>query len=141
VRPHPVRTLAATAVIMLVAASCTGASQSNSASPVVTPVVPVSQGRISNLWLTPYPEGPQALFCPHPEARIGDYDCLRLPIAKVTAALGSPVLWPASTRSHDCDMGYTMRVTFTNAKPVVYGPCEHPASIEALRVSLFQKPT
>jgi hypothetical protein len=91
------------------------------------------------LWLIPYPEGPEALFCPHPEARTG-VACLRLPKAKVIAALGSPVAWPAPTRSHDCDMGWTMKVTFTDRKPIVYGPCEHPESIDVLRLSLFQKP-
>lgn len=35
-------------------------------------------------------------------------------------------------------MGWTMKVIFLDHTRLLYGPCEHPSSIDALRVALFQ---
>jgi hypothetical protein len=127
------------AVFVVVAGSCTGApAPDQSASPVFSSVVPLSHARISALWLLPYPEGPSAYFCPHPERMTGISTCLRLSRAAVTGVLGSPVAWPASTPSHDCETGWTMKVIFVDGARLVYGPCDQPSSIIALRDALLQ---
>ncbi len=125
---------------LLVAVACTAASEPiSTASPTASSsVVSLSHARISALWLFPYPEGPPGYFCPHPEQRIGISMCLRLDRSDVTGALGNPVAWPAPTPSNNCQMGWTMKVIFVDHTRLLYGPCEHPPSIDALRVALVQ---
>jgi len=139
VRNQLVGTLAAI-VVALFAGSCTSASEPNpSASPTAfSSVIPLSHARISVLYLLPYPEGPPAYFCPHPERMIGVSTCLRLTRSDITDALGSPVAWPAPTPSNDCQAGWTMKVIFVDRTRLVYGPCEQPSSIVALRDALLQ---
>src|SRR3954471_5116797 len=86
-------------LLLLVAVACTSAWEPiTSASPTASSsVVPLSHARISALWLFPYPEGPPGFFCPHPERMVGADTCKRLPRSTLTAALGSPVAWPAPT--------------------------------------------
>ncbi len=138
-RTQLVRTLVAVVVALLIG-SCTSASEPiSSASPSgSSSVVPLSQARISGLWLFPYPEGPPAYFCPHPERMIGVSTCLRLTRSDITDALGSPVAWPAPAPSSDCQTGWTMKVVFVDRTRLVYGPCEQPSSIVALRDALLQ---
>jgi hypothetical protein len=128
------------AVVAVIAGSCTSATGSiTSATSTAFPSAgPLSHARISALWLFPYPEGPPGYFCPHPEQRIGISTCLRLHRSDVTGALGKPLAWPAPTPSNQCQMGWTMKVIFVDHTRLLYGPCEHPPSIDALRVALFQ---
>src|SRR3954471_2837788 len=127
-------------LLLLVAVACTSASEPiTSASPTAfSSVVPLSNARISALWLFPYPEGPPADFCPHPEQRTGISSCLRLYRSDITDALGKPVAWPAPTRSSGCQVGWTMKVIFVDHTRLLYGPCEHPPGIDALRVALIE---
>ena len=128
---------------LFVAVACTSASEPiTSASPTASSSAALlSHGPISALYLWPYPEGPPGYFCPHPERRIGVSTCLPLPRSALTAALGSPVAWPAHTPSKGCEMGWTMKVLFVDRTRLVYGPCEHPSSIVALRDALLQVPS
>ncbi len=130
-------------VVALLAGSCTSASEPiSSTSPTSFPsVVQLSHARISALWLLPYPEGPPAYFCPHPERMAGVSTCLRLTRSDITDALGSPVDWSAPTPSNDCQTGWTMKVIFVDRTRLLYGPCEQPSSIVALRDALLQHPT
>ena len=130
----------AVVVVALSVNSCTSASEPiSSASPTAfSSVVPLSHARISVLWLLPYPEGPPAYFCPHPERMTGISTCQRLPRSDITDALGSPVFWPAPIPSNDCQTGWTMKVIFVDRTRLVYGPCEQPSDIVALRDALLQ---
>ena len=134
----------AAAVVVLAIGSCTSASEPTpAASPTVfSSVTPAPHARISALYLLPYPEGPPGYFCPHPEARIGISTCLRLVMSDVTGALGNPVVWPAPTPSQDCQTsnGWSMKVLFVDRTRLVYGPCEQPPSIVALRDAILQEP-
>jgi hypothetical protein len=138
VRTQLARTLIA-AVVALMAGSCTSASEPiSSASPTAAPSAgPLSHGRISVLYLLPYPEGPPAYFCPHPEQWPGN-PCPGLSRSDVTAALGAPVAWPAPKPSNLCSTGWIMKVIFVDRTRLVYGPCEQPSSIVALHDALLQ---
>ncbi len=138
-RPQLARTFAV-AVVALLVSSCTSASAPNpSASPTAfSSVVPLSHAPISVVYVLPYPEGPPAYFCPHPERMTGVSTCLRLYRSGITAALGSPVAWPEPTPSDDCQTGWTMKVILADRTRLVYGPCEQPSSIVALRDALLQ---
>lgn len=128
-------------VLALASGSCTGASeQISSASPTAfASVVPLSHARISALYLFPYPEGPPAYFCPHPEQMIGVSTCLRLYRSQITDALGAPAPWPSPLLSkNDCQTGWTMKVIFVDRTRLVYGPCEHPSSVVSLHDALLQ---
>jgi hypothetical protein len=66
--------------------------------------------------------------------------CQRLVRSRITDALGSPVAWPAPTSSNDCQTGWTMKVILVDRTRLVYGPCEQPSGIVALRDALLQGP-
>jgi hypothetical protein len=70
---------------------------------------------------------------------IGVSTCQRLPGSTITDALGSPIAWPAPTRSNDCQTGWILKVIFVDRTRLVYGPCEQPSSIVALRDALLQE--
>jgi hypothetical protein len=125
------------AVAALSTGSCTDSGPTEFKSPPPTSN-PAASGRISALWITPYPEGPEAYFCPHPEQRIGISTCQRLSWSSITAALGGPAMWPSSTPSQTCssDTGWIMKVNFVDHTHLVYGPCEHPPNIESLKDAL-----
>jgi len=135
-----VRVRPALGLSLLVAVACTSAAERTTSAPptAFSSVPPISRARISALYLEPYPEGPPGYFCPHPEQRIGISTCVRLDMSDVTDALGNPAAWPAPTQSDDCQMGWTMKVIFVDHTRLLYGPCEHPPSIDALRVALVQ---
>jgi hypothetical protein len=103
-------------------------------------VVSGSSAPISALWLLPYPEGTSgAFFCPDPKQLNGVLECQPLSMSTITAALGEPVSWPSPTVSKDCQTGWIMKVILVDRTRLVYGPCEHPSSIVALRDALVEE--